>query len=123
MGENRLKEQSGDPGSRDGKTFFNIVDEKLSMGKVFENGLPVKYIPYILYVTFLGVIYIGTTHYSDRLNTTLIRLHKEVEDLRSDYTTLKSDYMYESKQSEVSKKVRSRGLIEDKNPPRKIVVE
>ncbi len=125
MGENRLKDEpriaSDKKGS--GKSLFNFVDDKMTMGKMFESGLPVKYIPYILYITVLGIVYIANTHYSDRLNSSILKLQKEVEDARSAYTTLKSDYSYESKQSEVAKKVKSIGLIEDKNPPRKIVIK
>jgi len=47
----------------------------------------------------------------------------EVEDLRADYTTLKSDLMFSSKQSEVAKKVNAFGLKESLTPPYKVVVE
>jgi Bacteriodetes cell division protein (FtsL-like) len=125
MAENRLKVEPKKQNKENGpsKSIFNIIDNKITMGKVFDAGLPVKYIPYILHVLFLGILYIGTTHYSDRLNATIFKLHKDVQDLRSDYTTLKSDYMLESKQSEVAKKVKDIGLIEDKNPPRKIIID
>lgn len=125
MGENRIKPESHQGiGQKKGSgaSLFNLMDKSIPMGKVFDSGLPVKYIPYILHITFLGVLYIANTHYSDRVNSSILKLHKQVEDLRSDYTTLKSDYMFESKQSEVAKKVKSLDLIEDKNPPRKIVV-
>ena len=125
MGENRLKEEShvASDKKKARNSLFNFVDDKMAMGKMFESGLPVKYIPYILYITLIGVLYIANTHYSDRLNSSILELQKEVEDSRSAYTTLKSDYSYESKQSEVAKKVLSIGLIEDKNPPRKIVIK
>jgi hypothetical protein len=46
-----------------------------------------------------------------------------VEDLRADYTTLKSDVMFASKQSEVARRVKPLGLKESLNPPFKIVVK
>jgi hypothetical protein len=45
-----------------------------------------------------------------------------VEDLRADYTTLKSDLMFSSKQSEVARKVKEYGLKETLTPPYKVVV-
>ena len=47
----------------------------------------------------------------------------EVEDLRADYTTLKADLMFSSKQSEVARKVKPLGLKESLTPPYKIVVK
>ena len=40
-----------------------------------------------------------------------------MEDLRADYTTLKADFMYESKQSEVAKRAEKLGLKESKESP------
>jgi hypothetical protein len=51
------------------------------------------------------------------------RLQSDVEDLRADYTTLKADIMYASKQSEVARRVKELGLKESLNPPFKVVVE
>ena len=47
----------------------------------------------------------------------------EVEDLRADYTTLKADLMFASKQSEVARQVSEIGLKESLKPPYKVVVE
>mgnify|MGYP001796119542 FL=1 len=49
-------------------------------------------------------------------------MKKEIEDLRADYTTLKADYMYASKQSEVAKKVEKLGIKESLRPPEKITI-
>jgi hypothetical protein len=50
-------------------------------------------------------------------------IQAEVEDLRADFTTLKSDLMFASKQSEVARKVKDYGLRESINPPNKVQVE
>jgi hypothetical protein len=50
------------------------------------------------------------------------QLEREVEDLRADYTTLKSDYMFASKQAEISRRVARLGLYESKQPPQKILM-
>jgi hypothetical protein len=46
-----------------------------------------------------------------------------VEDLRADFTTLKADVMFSSKQSEVARRVKPLGLKESVKPPYKIIVE
>lgn len=94
----------------------------MNLGGVFEQGLPIRYIPHIFFLTLMGIVYIGNIHYADRNTRKADRLKREVDDLRADYTTLKAEYMYASKQSEVSAKVVGQGLIESSVPPYKIVV-
>jgi hypothetical protein len=71
---------------------------------------------------FLTLLYIGNTHYGYRMNRNIQKLKLETEDLRADYTTLKSDYMEASKQSEVARKVAAYGLVESSSPPFRITV-
>jgi hypothetical protein len=70
----------------------------------------------------LTLLYIGNTHYGNRMNRSIQKLKQETEDLRADYTTLKSDYMEASKQSEVARKVAAFGLVESSSPPFRITV-
>ena len=63
----------------------------------------VRFLPQILFLSFLCLIYIGNRHYAEKRVRAINNLENEVEDLRADYTTLKADFMYESKQSEAQK--------------------
>lgn len=92
------------------------------MDGLFREGLPVRYLPHVLFVMFLILVYIGNTHYATRMNRAIQKLKLETEDLRADYTTLKSDYMEASKQSEVARKVAAYGLVESSSPPFRIEV-
>lgn len=123
--ENTLKENANKKTktSGGGKSIFTLFDEKFSLEKTLQEGLPIQYVPYVLYVTFIGVLYIGNTHYADRISRKYDSLKKEVEDLRADYTTIKADYMFESKQSEVERKVAKIGLEEGVIPPFKIEID
>jgi FtsZ-binding cell division protein ZapB len=49
------------------------------------------------------------------------KMQVEVEELRADYTSLKSEYMFASKQTEVARKVKKLGLKESYTPPNKII--
>lgn len=105
----------------EGKGIFALISQAFKMEGMFEEGVPVKFMPQILWITFLIILYIANAHYTEKTIRKIDKLKYEVEDLRTDYTTLKASYMYESKQSEVAKKVEGLGLKESKNPP--IVIE
>jgi len=71
----------------------------------------------------LSLLYISNTHHAEKATRKIDRMQSEVEDLRADYTTLKADIMYASKQSEVARRVKELGLKESLNPPFKVVVD
>jgi len=103
-------------------SLFSLLDRFTGLDSFFEEGLPVQYLPKVLFIMLLTLIYIGNTHYGNRMNRNIQRLKLETEDLRADYTTLSSDYMEASKQSEVARKVAAIGLVESSSPPFRIVV-
>lgn len=123
MSKNTYKVKDKSNAERQGSgSIFSFLDKKLGGDKSGE-GLPVQYLPYILFFVMLGIFYIGNSHYADKTIRKIDKLHQEVEDLRADYTTLKSEYMFASKQSEVAKQVKKMGLVESQEPPFKIVIE
>lgn len=104
-------------------SLFAFLDKKLGVDLVFEKGVPVQFFPYILFVAIIMLFYIGNSHYGEKNIRRIDMLQREVEDLRTDYTTLKADYMYASKQSEVAKSVEVLGLQESSKPPFKIMID
>ncbi len=107
----------------DSTGFFSGVEKRLKLESYFDEGFPVQYLPKILFVMMLGLLYISNTHYAEKTVRRIDHVQSEVEDLRADYTTLKSDLMFASKQSEVARRVRVMGLKESTNPPTKVVVD
>jgi hypothetical protein len=105
-----------------GVSIFQLVDRYTRMDVLFQDGVPVKYLPYILYLMVVALFYIGNTHYAEKTIRKIDKIKVETEDLRADYTTLKSDYMEASKQSEVARKVAPAGLVESSSPPYQIEV-
>ncbi|MFN9500425.1 MAG: FtsL-like putative cell division protein [Chryseotalea sp.] len=103
--------------------MFSGIEKGLNLESYFEEGFPIQYLPKILFVLFLCLVYIGNTHYAEKTIRRINHIQAEVEDLRADYTTLKSDLMFASKQSEVAKKVNNLGLKESLTPPTKVVVD
>jgi hypothetical protein len=112
------KESAGTGGS-----IFSGMERRLKLETYFEEGFPVQYLPKILFILVLSLLYIGNTHHAEKTVRAINRAQSEVEDLRADYTTLKADVMFASKQSEVARRVKELGLKESLNPPFKIVAE
>lgn len=99
-----------------------MIENKLKLDSLFDDGLPAKYIPHTLFLTVIGIFYIGNNHWAERTVRKIDKMQIEVEEFRADYTSLKADYMFASKQSEVARKVKKIGLIESQTPPNKIII-
>ena len=80
-------------------------------------------LPFIAFLAFLGMIYIGNRHTAENNIRKIDQLGKEVKELSWDFKTLKADLMFQSKQTEVVKRVDSvLGLKVPVQPPIKIKV-
>ena len=79
-------------------------------------------LPFIIFIAFLGMIYIGNRHFAENNIRDIDRLGREVKELSWDYKTLKADLMMKSTQTEVAKEVDTLGLKEPVEPPKKIVI-
>lgn len=125
MAENTVKQKPKEkeetpPEKKSGQGFFSFVDKYISVGNAFNEGLPVQYMPKVLFFACIMMLYIANAHYGDKLVRKTNKLKNDVNDLRADYTTLKADLMFKSKQSEVAKQVVDLGLQESVEPPIKI---
>ncbi len=106
-----------------GRSIFSLIETYIRLGGVFEQGLPVRYIPYILFLTTIGIFYIANRNFAEKTAVKLNKLKTEIDDLRTLYITEQAEYMIGSKQSEVAKKVKDLGLNESETPPYKIIVD
>ena len=104
-------------------SIFQLLEKWIGTDSIINNGIPVNIVPIAAFLIAIGLFYIGITHSAERMIRRYDHLKQEVDDLRTDYTTLKADYMYSSKQSEVARRVKKIGLIESHQPPFKIPVE
>ena len=123
MSENKFKVKSQTGTLSGGFSVFSAIEKRLKLEAYFEEGFPVHYLPKIFFVVALGLVYIGNTHYAEQTVRKIDVMQVEVEDLRADYTTLKADLMFSSKQSEVARKVKQFGIKESLTPPFKVVVK
>ncbi|MEM6735517.1 MAG: FtsL-like putative cell division protein [Bacteroidota bacterium] len=97
--------------------LFRLISRFLHMDSSGGEVIHVRFLPQILFLSFLCMLYIGNRHYAEKKIRSINQLETEVEDLRADYTTLKADFMYESKQSEVAKRAEKLGLKDSKVSP------
>ena len=120
---NRFKDPTRQAPQEAKPTLFGFLQTALRVDSIFSGGLPIRYLPRLLWLTVLVIVYIANNHNANRTIVKLSKTRQEIEELRVDYTTLKAAYMSQSKQSEVAKRVEPMGLSESLVPPRKIVLE
>jgi hypothetical protein len=76
--------------------------------------------PFILFLSLLALIYIANSHMAEKKIRRINQLGREIKELKWEYLNVKSELMFRSKMSEVSKAVEPLGLKELIVPPQKI---
>ena len=106
--------QSGWHGSNSMQEQENIKEReiKLDWKRWLNYQSLVKQVPFFLFLAVLAVIYIYNGHYADKTIRSINRTAKEVKELQWEYKTVKSEVMFQSKQSELVKAVEPLGLKE-----------
>ncbi len=74
-------------------------------------------IPVILLLVFTTILYVSLSHYHVKSLKNEDELKKEINELRSEYISVKSNLMKKSNPSEVSKRLETEGLKELTTPP------
>ena len=92
----------------------NIKDRetKLSWKRWLNYQSLVKQVPFFLFLAVLAVIYIYNGHHADKTIRNINKTAKEVKELQWEYKQVKSEVMFQSKQSELVKAVEPLGLKE-----------
>jgi hypothetical protein len=82
----------------------------------------IRQLPYLLFLTFLGIIYIGNRFHAEHMVRQIDEMKIEVDNLRSEQITTTSELMNISRPSEVAALVESKGLglKESMEPPKKL---
>lgn len=82
----------------------------------------VNSLPYIFFLTFIALCYIGNGYYAEDTVRDINNMNNQLKELRSEYLTTKSELMFKSKQSEVASALEPMGIKESVVPPKKIVI-
>lgn len=106
-------------GKMGAKTFFKKL---FSEGGVSKEAAT-EMLPFLLFLSLLGMLYIGNSHIAMKNIRNIDKLQKEVKELSWEYKSLKADLMFKSKLTEVAKKVDTLGVKTLTEPPKKIIVK
>jgi hypothetical protein len=98
--------------------------KELLSGSMISEKIILKNLGYVSLVTVLAAIYIGNRFHAEKVTRETSRLQKEVKDLRAEALSTSADLMYLSRQSELYRLVKEKGLnLEElKTPPYKLLV-
>ena len=77
-------------------------------------------LPFVLFLVFLGMLYIGNMHLAEKSIRDIDKMGKEVKELTWDYKTAKADLAYKSTLSEIAKRVDTLGIKESIIPPQRL---
>lgn len=109
---------------------FKLINKNISLGKSFVSILDgsfltrdnlLKQIPFFLYITLLGILYIANSYNAEKTIIDISTTKKQLEELRYEYITAKSNIMFQSKQSEIAYRLASSEIKESTVPPVKLV--
>lgn len=100
--------------------IFSWLEKFLRIDSTMAEVIHVRFMPQILFITLLSVVYIGNRHLAEKKIRNITQLETQVNDLRADFTSLKSAYMLAGKQSEVAREAKRIGLSEAKEAPIKV---
>jgi hypothetical protein len=76
-------------------------------------------------ITVLASLYIGNRFHAEKVTRETARLQREVKDLRAESLSTSADLMFASRQSQVYRMVKEKGLgLEElKTPPYKLIID
>lgn len=96
----------------------------LLSGSMVSEKIILKNFGYVALVTVLLALYIGNRFHAEKITREMTKLSREVKDLRAEALSTSADLMDVSRQSEVNRLVKEKGLnLEElKTPPYKLLV-
>lgn len=101
-----------------GKVSRSIAD--VIGGSVLTRDYVVRQLPFLIYLTFLAIIYISNNYACQRIAMAIEEVKNGNKILRYEQVSVKSQLMYLSRQSEVVERLEGTGLREAIHPPVKL---
>lgn len=120
MEESSKKTKHNKEKTRSGSFMKELLSGSMVTEKIILNNLW-----YVLLLTLLAAVYIGNRFHAEKITRETTRLQREVKELRAESLATSADLMYISRQSEVYRLVKEKGLdLEElKAPPYRLLVE
>lgn len=118
--ENDAPEQVVEEKPKEPSRFTSAMQKMADFDFNINKDWMVKQIPFALFVLMLLLLHIYNVHTTERIIRKTDKLNKDIKELRSEYITILSELMSESKQSTVAEKLDTLGIKELTTPPIKI---
>jgi hypothetical protein len=96
--------------------------KNLLTGEFIKKDALVNTLPFLFFLTFLGLCYIANGYYAEKTIRELYNANRDIKELRSEYITIKSELEIVKQQSQIAIIISGMGLEESRTPPKKIVV-
>ncbi|MGM0634495.1 MAG: FtsL-like putative cell division protein [Bacteroidota bacterium] len=77
---------------------------------------------FILFCTLLAILMIASSHSADKKVLEIAEMNEEIRQLRSEFVDTRKQLMQQKMESNIAKKMKSRGIGTSATPPQKIVV-
>jgi len=116
MGENKYKEVKKEKTAPRRGAVSRFIQSMLD-GTLLTREKVATLMPFFFFLAGLALFFISNTYYAEKQAREVEALRKEIVELRTHHTLTKSELMYLSNQSEVARRLRSRGFVESKVPP------
>lgn len=114
---NRKGNQLADTESANGSSR---VVKSLLGGSFLAKDSSVRFLPFLLFLALLGLIYIANIYYAEENIRRIDSISRELKELRYEYISNHTKLMHISKQSELAKRLEFLGIKESVTPPFKI---
>jgi len=120
-----MAENKGTNGKKASQAKSGSFMKEILSGTMVTEKIILKNLWYVLLITLLTAIYIGNRFHAEKITRELTKVQREVRDLRSESLSTSADLMYLSRQSEVFRLIKEKGLpLEElKTPPYKVIVD
>ena len=107
------------------RIIFRIIKvlNSILRGDILTLEKVIKLLPLILFITALIILYIWNGYWADKKVREISKIKKELKELRSEDITTRSELMYNSKQSEIARRLDTTGIKESVVPPQKIFIK
>jgi len=118
MNEKTQKKETGNRTKNSG-TFL----KDLLSGSTISDRIILKNLGFLIFLTFLGVLYIANRFHAEKLVREMNQLQKEVRELRAESLSTSAELMKATRQSEIIRQISQRGLgLEElREPPYRLV--
>lgn len=99
------------------KSLLQVVN-----GDVLTREFVIKNLPFLMFLSLVMVAYIGYGYHVQKVAKDIIQLENEIRELNTEEVTLTTDLNQVSRQENIAKKLKKRGVKESEDPIKKIEV-